>query len=75
MGLCTFLSTVLTTVEALSHKGMNTKPQMPLLSVTQKYHHTSMYDSKRGGEGTASEEKVIIVLELLGPILPAHSHR
>ena len=32
-------------------------------------------DSKRDGEGLASEEKVIFVLELLGPVLPVHSHR
>ena len=31
-------------------------------------------DSKRDGEGLASEEKVIFVLELLGPVLPVHSH-
>ena len=32
-------------------------------------------DSKRDGEGLASEEKVIFVLELIGPVLPAHIHR
>ena len=32
-------------------------------------------DSKRGGEGPASKEKVIFVLELLEPILPVHFHR
>ena len=30
--------------------------------------------SKRGGGGLASEEKVIFVLRLLGPILPVHFH-
>ena len=30
--------------------------------------------SKRGGGGLASEEKVIFVFELLGPILPVHFH-
>ena len=28
--------------------------------------------SKRGGGGLASEEKVIFVLKLLGPVLPVH---
>ena len=31
--------------------------------------------SKRGGGGLASDEKVIFVLRLLGPILPVHFHR
>ena len=30
---------------------------------------TSISDSQRNGEGLASEEKVIFVLELLGPVL------
>ena len=42
---------------------------------SSEHHHISISDSKRDGEGLASEEKVIFVLELLGPVLPAHSHR
>ena len=38
-------------------------------------HHTSISDSKKDGEGLDSEEKVVFVLELLGPVLPFHSHR
>ena len=30
--------------------------------------------SKRGGGGLASEEKVIFVFELLGPVLPVQFH-
>ena len=64
MCLCTFLNTVLTAVEAVSHKGVNN-------------HHDvlSECDTKRGGGGLASKEKVIFVPELLGPILPVHFHR
>ena len=64
-----FLSTILTTVEMVSHKGMNGQ------DVPSECHHASICDSKRGGRGLASEEKVIFVLELLGPILPDHFHR
>ena len=32
-------------------------------------------DSKRDGEGLASEEKVIFVLKLLESVLPVHSYR
>ena len=64
-----FLSTILTTVEMVSHKGMNNQ------DVPSECHHASIRDSKRGGGGLASEEKVIFVLKLLGPILPVLSHR
>ena len=70
MCLCTFLNTVLTEVEAVSHKGMNSNHD-----VLSECHHASIYDSKRGGGGLASKEKVIFVPELLGPILPVHFHR
>ena len=43
--------------------------------VPSEYHHASICDSKRGGRELASEERVIFVLELLGPILPVHFHR
>ena len=62
---CTFLSAVLTTVEMVSHKGMKKKPQ----DVPSECHHASIYDSRRGTGGLASEEKVIFVLKPLGPIL------
>ena len=62
---CAFLSAVLTTVEMVSHKGMKKKPQ----DVPSECHHASIYDSRRGSGGLASEEKVIFVLKLLGPIL------
>ena len=58
-----FLSTILTTVEMVTHKGMNNQ------DVPSECHHASICDSKRGGGGLASEEKVIFVLKLLGPIL------
>ena len=64
----TFLSTVLTAVEAVSHKGMNKNQDAP-----SECHHASIFDHKRGGGGFAGEEKVIFVLKLLGPILPVHS--
>ena len=70
---CTFLNIVLTTVETVSHKEMNNK--MNNQDVLSECHHTSICDSKRGGRGLASEERVIFVLELLGPILPVHFHR
>ena len=66
----TFLSTVLPAVEMVSHKGTNNNQDVP-----PECHHTSVCDSKRGGGGLASEEKVIFVLELLGSILPAHFYR
>ena len=66
----TFPSTVLTAVEAVSHKGMNSNQGIP-----SECHHATICDSKRGGGGLASEEKVIFVLKLLGPILPVHFHR
>ena len=68
--LCTFLSTVLTAVEMVSHKGMNNNQEVP-----SEGHHASICDGKRGGGGLASEEKVIFLLKLLGPILPVHFHR
>ena len=66
----TFLSTTLTTGEAVGHKGTNSDQDVP-----SEYHHASVCDSKRGGGGSASEEKVNFVLKLLGPMLPAHFHR
>ena len=69
MCLYTFLSTVLTTVEMVSHKGMNNNQDVP-----SECHHTSIYDSKRGCGGLANEERVIFVLKLLGPTLPVHFH-
>lgn len=63
------MSTVLTAVEMVSHKGTNSNQNVP-----PECHHTTICDSKRGGGGLASEEKVIFVLELLGPILPVHFH-
>ena len=70
MCLCAFLSTVLTEVEAESHRGMNNNQDVP-----SECLHARICDSKRGGGGLASKEKVIFVLELLGPILPVHFHR
>ena len=67
---CTFLSTVLTAVEMVSYKGMNNNQDVPSVC-----HHASICDSKRGGGGLAIEEKVILLLKLLGPILPVHFHR
>ena len=52
MCLCLFLSTVLATVEAASHKGMNNNED-----VHSECHHTGIYDSKRGCGGLLSEEK------------------
>ena len=68
MCLGTFLSTVLTAVEAVSHKGMNKNQDVP-----SECHHASIFDSKRGGGVFVGEEKVTFVLKLLGPILPVHS--
>ena len=39
------------------------------------HHQASICDTKRDGGGSASEEKVILILKLLGPILPVHIHR
>ena len=58
MCLCTFLSKVLTAVEAVSYKGMNKTPKMSLLSVTMPVYVIAK---------EAVEEKVIFVLELQGP--------
>ena len=55
-------------VEVVSHKGMNNNQDVP-----SECHHISICDSKRGGDGPASEKKMIFVLELLRPILPVHS--
>ena len=71
MCLCTFPSTVLTTTEVLSYKEVNKTPQ----DISSECCHTSICDSKRGSGGSASEEKVISVLKLLGPNLPVHSHK
>ena len=57
-------------VEMVGHKGINNNQDVP-----SECHHTSICDSKRGGGQSASEEKVIFVLKLLGPILPVHFHR
>ena len=65
-----FLSTVLTAVEMVSYKETNNSQD-----VSSECHQSSKCDRKRGGGGLASEEKVIFVLELLGPILPDHFHR
>lgn len=70
MCLCTFLSTVLTTVEMVNHNGINDNQDVP-----SECHHASISDSKRDGEGLASEENSDFVLKLLGPVLPVHSHR
>ena len=70
MCLGSFLSIVLNTVEMVSHKGANNNQDVP-----SKCHHASQCDSKRGGGGLASEEKVGFVLKLLGPIIPVHFHR
>ena len=43
---------------------------MSLLSVTMP-----AYVIARGCGGVASKERVIVVLELLGPALPVHFHR
>ena len=67
---CTFLSAVLTAVEMVSHKRMKKPPKMSLLSVTMP-----AYVIARGCGGVASKERVIVVLELLGPALPVHFHR
>ena len=66
----TFLNTILTAVEAVSHEGMNNDQDVP-----SERHHASIRDSKRGDGGSASEENVNFVLKLLGPILPVHFHR
>ena len=66
MCLCSFLSTVLTAVEMVSHKGINSNEDVP-----SECHQASNVIAK----GLASEEKVIFVLELLGSILPAHFYR
>ena len=60
----TFLNTILTAVEAVSHEGMNNDQDVP-----SERHHASIRDSKRGDGGSASEENVNFVLKLLGPIL------
>ena len=70
MWLCTFLSTVLTTVGMVSHKGVNNNQDVPT-----ECHHASICDSKRSCGGLAGEEKAIFVIRLLGPILPVHFHR
>jgi len=53
MCLYTFLSTVLTAVEAVSHKGMNSNHDIP-----SERHHVTICDNKRSG-GELSEEKMI----------------
>ena len=68
--LSTFLSTVLTAVDMVSHKGMNNHQGVP-----PECHHSSICDSKRDRGRLPSEEKVSFVLELLGPILQVHFHR
>ena len=60
----TFLNTILTAVEAVSHEGTNNDQDVP-----SERHHASIRDSKRGDGGSASEENVNFVLKLLGPIL------
>ena len=69
MCLSIFLSTVVTAVETVSHKGMNNNQDVP-----SECHHTSIRDGKRDCGGLASEERVIFVLKLLEPILPVHFH-
>ena len=64
-----FLSTVLIAVEAVRHKEMSNNQDVP-----SKCHHASICDNK-GGRGLASEEKVIFVLKIVGPILPFPFHR
>ena len=49
---------------------MNKTPKMSLLSVTMP-----AYVIARGCGGVASKERVIVVLELLGPALPVQSLR
>ena len=69
MCLCAFLSTVLTAVEAESHRGMNDNQDVP-----SECLHARICDSKRGGGGSVSEDKVIFALKILGPIFPVHVH-
>ena len=67
---CTFLNTVLTAVEVVSHKETSNYQDVP-----SECHCASICDSKRGGRGLARDEKVIFVLKLLGPIIPVPFHR
>ena len=55
-------------IEMVSRKGMDNNQD-----VFTECHHVSICNSKRSCGGLASEEKVIFVLKLLGPILPVHS--
>lgn len=57
-----FLSTILSAVAGWSHKGMSNNQDVPS-------------ECSKSGEGPPSKEKVILVLQLLVPILPVHSHR
>ena len=57
-------------LDLVSYKEMNNNQDVP-----SECQHASIHESKRGGGGSTSEEKVIFVLKLLGPILPVHSHR
>ena len=49
---CTFLSSVLTAVEVVSHKGVNNSQDVP-----SECHHISICDSKRGGDGQPERKK------------------
>ena len=40
--------------------------------VHSECHYTSMCDNRRGGQGLASEDKVIFVLELLSQSFQSH---
>ena len=77
MCLCTFPGIFLTAVEVVSHEGMNNRNnnEKPRCLNTECCH-TSVCDSKRGGGGLASEEKVIFVLVFvcLGLAI-SHTHR
>ena len=66
---CTFLSTVLTAVEAVSHKRMNNNQDVPSLSITIPIKQKRCW---RVGQWGKSD---FFVLELLGPILPVNLHR
>ena len=65
---CTSLSTVLTAVEAVSHKRVNNDQDVP-----SACHHTSICDTKRGVDGWPAR-KAIFALKLLGAIVQVHFH-
>ena len=58
-----------------NRNGKSQKDKHKAQDIPSKCHHSSVCDSKRGGERLGSEEKVIFVFKLLESIFPVHPHR